>query len=547
MKKSTLAILILSGLLFAACDDTDVPEPQTTNCGAMGTFKGVLGDNIFTASMDDNATHKSGYCLADEICVNLYESSGNGPDVEMFACSAAKAGHLMCNNELTEVINNINNCGKCGKQCNENEECKYGVCRVISRTCNEGAVQCSNNGKGNAIEKCSGNAWNTVDSCDYKCSEGECIEKVCDEGAVQCKEGSETVPQKCEGNTWVDQAACGFKCSNGSCIEKVCDEGSSRCDGSKQIVCNDNKEETTECKDGCNDDKCNDHICDSGYYRCTDDGLGIQQCKNNTWTAGSTCGKNEVCGSDYTCVCAPNMEKCGDSCVDLQTDPNNCGSCGNKVASCAGGKACVANNKFVGPYSSVSSCCDPNAKKYAYLDHALNCNEGSKFVKFRDSDGTSLSYCLTDADVKAVANYSKCLVNEENYKYLSDKNKCGISSASYEACTLVATTNESKYSTVCDAGRCCFESDDDKAIYGAGPGGSTSFNETHTFNKNDCCSKIAFQKSSAGGIWSYCTDNADYYKEACASCPSGNKCEVDEAKKSCSIRNSGTGTSITML
>ncbi len=421
----------------------------------------------------------------------------------------------------------------------------------IEKVCDEGAVRCS---AGNyAVEKCQGNAWVKQD-CAYKCfdrAEGAtCEDKVCTEDAVQCKADVDNIPQKCVNNEWVDQAACNYKCMQDGCVEKNCDEGASRCEGSNQIVCNNNQEETIICKDGCSDNKCNDHICDSGYFQCSADGKSVQQCKNNTWTTSATCGTNEACSEDYSCVCAPGMTECNGECVDLNTDSNNCGKCGTKVRGCAGGESCTPNMNMFPPTSyAPKSCCDPKAERYVYLNRGVSCDDDDKFAE-ANRGGHSYQYCLTEEDIKNIPNSKNCVVSIDYESYLTDESKCGTSSADYRKCELVATIDSKKNPTVCSAGRCCFWEDDSLPVAGAGPNNTAAkYNQTYQFNKSDCCTGIAFEKTNVGGRWSFCTDDPEYYKTACdaSKCPSGAKCTVDLAKKSCTISSTGISTKITML
>jgi hypothetical protein len=70
------------------------------------------------------------------------------------------------------------------------------------------------------------------------------------------------------------------------------------------------------------------------------------------------CGPNFVCNSKGQCVC-PTIDgytQCDTSCVDLQSDPNNCGSCGNDcsviapLSICQSGTCkCTAGTEPCGP------------------------------------------------------------------------------------------------------------------------------------------------------------------------------------------------------
>lgn len=74
--------------------------------------------------------------------------------------------------------------------------------------------------------------------------------------------------------------------------------------------------------------------------------------------AGQTCKNGK-------CVCKPPLTTCGKQCVDIkcvdiQKDPNNCGSCGNSCGAggvCAGGKCitCTGANEIL---CSGGVCCD---------------------------------------------------------------------------------------------------------------------------------------------------------------------------------------------
>jgi hypothetical protein len=79
---------------------------------------------------------------------------------------------------------------------------------------------------------------------------------------------------------------------------------------------------------GCGDVCTRGRTCRNGSCQCP---LGTTPCGPTCCPAGRSC-----CGSD---CCAPGLTCCGGVCVDLQTDEQNCGSCGSP---CFPGQVCVS-------------------------------------------------------------------------------------------------------------------------------------------------------------------------------------------------------------
>src|SRR6185436_11433450 len=68
--------------------------------------------------------------------------------------------------------------------------------------------------------------------------------------------------------------------------------------------------------------------CDGG---CTD----LKTDNANCGKCGTTCVTGATCVQG-TCQCGPNQTKCGATCVDLKTDITNCGKCGTICGNDAG-------------------------------------------------------------------------------------------------------------------------------------------------------------------------------------------------------------------
>ncbi|MCA9607036.1 MAG: hypothetical protein KC619_15630 [Myxococcales bacterium] len=73
-------------------------------------------------------------------------------------------------------------------------------------------------------------------------------------------------------------------------------------------------------------------LCPAGDPACAAPPLG-----NPDRCGGRSCRSDQVCRGD-TCVCRPGLTAVGDRCVDLASDPDNCGMVGNACPEvCAGG------------------------------------------------------------------------------------------------------------------------------------------------------------------------------------------------------------------
>ncbi len=179
----------------------------------------------------------------------------------------------------TLVQSDPNNCGACGNKCPPGEPCSYGQCG-----CPAGTVKCG--------DKC-------VDTDNDNANCGAC------------------------GNECPDVAPCGdgplpfktaVKCAHGKCGQFVCQGGYDDCNGDLK-------------KKGCASDGCE---------------VETRVDTNNCGFCGNKCAPGQVCGSVGSgirqCLCGPGETVCGRvsdpdavlDCVNLETDPRNCGACGHK-------------------------------------------------------------------------------------------------------------------------------------------------------------------------------------------------------------------------
>ena len=76
--------------------------------------------------------------------------------------------------------------------------------------------------------------------------------------------------------------------------------------------------------------------CVSGTVRCGDTCVAIQTDSNNCGSCGAACSGGNVCVAG-ACVCPVGQGVCSGICTAVATDPNNCGACGLR---CGTGQAC---------------------------------------------------------------------------------------------------------------------------------------------------------------------------------------------------------------
>jgi hypothetical protein len=255
-------------------------------------------------------------------------------------------------------------------------------CSASTPLCLDGAcVQCSPGDErchptGTSTETCNDlGEWVTAIACDFGCSDARCSGD-CVPLSGKCEL---SVPSTCDTTgTWIATDACGGDtplCLDGKCV--VCTPGEVDCDGQDSRTCNKfGFWETTEtCEFACVDGVCQG-VCVPGTVGCdgrvpeTCDALGawipavsecaygcaagecVGECRPNTLRcfgdAPATCGEDLIWDTGALCeqpspdcdlgVCGCRADKTlckeGTECVNLQTDPRNCGTCGHD---CLGG------------------------------------------------------------------------------------------------------------------------------------------------------------------------------------------------------------------
>jgi len=124
----------------------------------------------------------------------------------------------------------------------------------------------------------------------------------------------------------------------------------------------------------------------------------LQTDANNCGSCGKRCTASEVCSAGACAPCRASQAQCKDQCADLRSDPFNCGACGNACAaseSCLAGSCgrcegtlcsniCVelstdnANCGACGNVCAADQCCT-----------AGSCTRGARITSMRDARQTS--------------------------------------------------------------------------------------------------------------------------------------------------------------
>jgi hypothetical protein len=92
--------------------------------------------------------------------------------------------------------------------------------------------------------------------------------------------------------------------------------------------------------------------CPPGTTLCGGNCVDLQSDSQNCLTCGNACPGGSSCVNG-SCVCAPEQINCGGVCTDYLTDEANCGLCGN---ACSAGETCQ-RGQCVAICPAASCCC----------------------------------------------------------------------------------------------------------------------------------------------------------------------------------------------
>ncbi|WP_437321772.1 hypothetical protein [Sorangium sp. So ce385] len=260
--------------------------------------------------------------------------------------------------------------------------------------CGENEMWCSGVGCTNVTTE------QNCGSCGNGCRAGSsCVARKCEPvcsppDTVRCGDQCVDVmtdPRNCGGCAGVSGKDCGAgTCVGGECVS-ACPAGQPLCGDS---CCPPRANATARC-----DGEVCDYRCNAGFQSCNgtlDDG-----CESNRWVdrdhcgdCATRCGRDEGC-SRGKCVCPAGSTRCGDQCVDVMTDPRNCGGCAGGSGRDCGAGTCVGGACESpcpdGQTRCGERCCPPRANATARCDGGVcdySCNAG-----FQSCNGTMNDGC----------------------------------------------------------------------------------------------------------------------------------------------------------
>ncbi len=356
---------VATGQCSVCTQDSDCPDAVNPRC-EVGSGKCVpclpvadnCGDGKYCVELNGVYSCNNG-CAKDSDC----KADVDGGGAEQLAC---------CDHVCIDTLADTKNCGTCGTACAVGGLCCTGACvdpAVDSKNCSACGKACS--------------ATNATVACEASA----CVLKGCDAGFADC---DNSVANGCEIDTKTDPnncSACAKACSiangiagcdAGACSISSCNDGFADCDKSAANGC-----EITTLSDAKNCGACGKDCgvvangttscgsgvcavtCNPGFFDC--DGAFANGCEVDGSKDAVNCGAcGKVCGAVANGTPGCTASACGvatcnagflncdnnaaNGCeANSNSDPKNCGACGNACASgvCTNG-ACKESILVVG-------------------------------------------------------------------------------------------------------------------------------------------------------------------------------------------------------
>jgi hypothetical protein len=232
------------------------------------------------------------------------------------ACGAGKPP------SCADLSSDPSNCGSCGNTCSAGQGCLQGLCAPSCGANTFGS--CSGGGLPNGGGLDCSHCGQIPSVCGNSCADLASDPRNCGTCGNQCAPG-----QSCQSGACNALCAGGGVCTpSGFCVAS-CPSGQTPCGGTNNSTgfCVDTQTDSNNCS------ACGQQ-CPAGQV-CANGGC-VQSCGLG---ARSSCtGPPSQNGGTINCsTCGQNYAACGNYCVDLTSDPINCGTCGT---ACSAGQVC---------------------------------------------------------------------------------------------------------------------------------------------------------------------------------------------------------------
>jgi collagen type VII alpha len=329
---------------------TTAADPS--NCGTCGT------------ACTSGQACASGACTGAAITCTTSAQCPSGQSCIGGVCAAGcPAGQMLCGTVCVNEQTDSNNCGACGTVCNAGTTCTSGAC--VTSFCAGGTV-CSGicvntntdpNNCGTCGDVCPAGKTCSNGACSVVCSAGQTL---CGSNGVFFCTNTSTDPNNCGacGNV----CGAGFTCSNSACVQNTLGNGSA-CSSNSQCG-------SGSCAQGvCCNTSCNSctggaaQVCNlpGSVGTCATVACAPFVCSSNA--CPTTCSSNLNCANGFSCsagvcvatgVCGAGLTNCSGACVNVATNPNDCGACG---VVCTSGQACSNGSCTAAPACTALDQC----------------------------------------------------------------------------------------------------------------------------------------------------------------------------------------------
>ena len=418
----------------------------------------VSGQNVCKNTRSNDAAH-CGAC--NYSCANNPVANATSNTCSAGVCQyTCNSGYVNCGGSTAASINCIKttdlqtdgqNCGSCGNVCGTGKACVGGKC--VQNSCSGSTPDlCVVNGQ-NVCKNTRSNDADHCGACNYKCAynpatnatsstckDGVC-QYTCNSGYTNCG-GVTAASINCIKTTDLQTdgqncGACGNKCGTGkACVGGKCVQNS--CSGSTPDLCVVGGQNV--CKRVSGTDAAH---CGACNYACANN--PVANATSNTCSAG-VC--QYTCNSGYT-NCGGNTAA-SINCIkttDLQTDGQNCGSCGN---ACSAGKACIGG-------MCVTNSCSGVTPDLCVVSGTNTC----KNINGTDSDHCGACNYRCSSNPVANATSNTCTAGVCQYTCNSGYTNCGYG-ATAASINCIKTTNLQSDSqncgmcnNICGTGKAC--------------------------------------------------------------------------------------------